>query len=134
MRGQISLEFSILLLGFLIVALITSGYIGIYGLNKGAEISSQAMAYAALSKLKQNIELIGVGDVGSCRVVPIKCPAGYIAANGNTLRYYKSSWNISTNCSVNVELFENPINISTSSVVYFKIEKINDNTVKVSLE
>jgi len=89
MRGQISIEFSILLLAGLIAIIIASAWPGLYGLHKTAKVSSMSLAHAAVAKMKQNIEMVSAGDVGTKKMIYIKSPPGNWTASGHELRFYK---------------------------------------------
>ncbi|CAB3287666.1 conserved protein of unknown function [Methanocaldococcus lauensis] len=135
MRGQISLEFSLLFLGMLVVILIATIHPGIFGLHKTVEISSMSLAHAAVSKMKQNIELVSSGDVGTIRIVYVKCPPGSWRAN-NTILYFNRSgdinYNITAYCDVNISLNGNTT-ITKSEIIAVKIVKIVQNKVNVTI-
>jgi uncharacterized protein (UPF0333 family) len=136
MRGQISIEFSILLLAGLIAILIASTLPGIDGLDKTAEVSSMSLAHAAVAKMKQNIEMVSAGDVGTKKVIYIKSPPGNWTASGHELRFYRTDHfdiNISTNCSLSIIMDNAPINVSNIKVITVCIEKINNTHVNVTI-
>ncbi|WP_423793240.1 class III signal peptide-containing protein [Methanocaldococcus indicus] len=136
MRAQLSLELSILILAFLVIILLTSGYIGIYGLNKVSKISVMGMSNAALSKIKNGVELVSSADVNTTISIKVRCPPGYIESKGKELLYFRNDtlkYTISTNCSVNVELSENPYVVNEPRILNFVITKINDTTVKIDI-
>ena len=133
MRGQISVEFSILLLAGLIAILIASAWPGLYGLSKTAKVSSMSLAHAAVAKMKQNIEMVSAGDVGTKKMIYIKSPPGNWTASGNKLAFHHANFNItvSTNCSLSIIMNNTPINKIKVISVY--IEKINSTHVNVTI-
>ncbi|MCQ6253496.1 class III signal peptide-containing protein [Methanocaldococcus sp.] len=135
MRGQISLEFLLLFLGMIIVILIATVYPGIFGLKKTVEISSMSLAYAAVSKMKQNIELVASGDVGTTRIVYIKCPPGTWSVNNNILYFNRSgdiNYNITANCGIHINLNGNTT-IKNLEIIRATIVKVSQNTVNVTI-
>ncbi|XRO74847.1 class III signal peptide-containing protein [Methanocaldococcus sp. 28A] len=134
-RAQLSLEFSILFLVSLLVITIAVGWPGMFGLKKTATISSMSLAHAAVSKMKQNIELVAAADVGTTKIVYIKCPPGEWYVFNNQLQFKNSLFNytISTNCSVNITLKGNT-NISTSRIITVNITKTNVDSVTVNIQ
>jgi uncharacterized protein (UPF0333 family) len=133
MRGQISIEFSILLLAGLIAILIASAWPGLYGLHKTAVVSSMSLAHAAVAKMKQNIEMVSAGDVGTKKIIYIKSPPGNWTASGNELLFHHANFNItvSTNCSLSIIMNNTPIN--KTEVISVCIEKINSTHVNVTI-
>ena len=102
MRGQISLEFSILFLALLVVVIISTMTPGMFGYKKVIETSSASIGHAALSKLKTNIDMLATTDVGSVKVVYIKSPPGIWEVNGSNITLRGNGYNITTNCSINL--------------------------------
>ena len=128
MRGQISLEFSILLLSLLIVVIITTIIPGLYGYKKTIETSSASLGHGAMSKLKNNIEMLSVLDPGSAKIVYIKSPPGIWRINGSNITLEGNGFNISTKCSV--ILMSNVSEYRTNlSVIEIRLEKRNNNTI-----
>jgi len=135
MRGQISLEFSLLFLGVLLAVIIAVGYPGMFGLKKTTEISSMSLAHAAVSKMKQNIELVAAADEGTMKIVYIKCPPGTWESNGNILYFYRNGsikFNITTECSVNINLNGNKT-ISNARIINAIIKKVNNTHINVTI-
>ena len=135
MRGQISLEFSLLFLGLLLAIVIAVGYPGMFGLKKTVSISSMSLAHAAVSKMKQNIELVAAADEGTTKIVYIKCPPGYWEANKNVLYFYRDGnikFNITANCDININLNGNTT-ITSSKIIIANITKINESYVNVTI-
>jgi uncharacterized protein (UPF0333 family) len=135
MRGQISLEFSLLFLGLLLAIVIAVGYPGMFGLKKTVSISSMSLAHAAVSKMKQNIELVAAADEGTTKIVYIKCPPGYWEANKNVLYFYRDGnikFNITANCDININL-NGDTNITSSKIIIANITKINESYVNVTI-
>ncbi|MBW9222552.1 class III signal peptide-containing protein [Methanothermococcus sp. SCGC AD-155-C09] len=124
MRGQISLEFSILFLALLVVVIISTMTPGMFGYKKVVETSSASIGHAALSKLKTNIDMLATTDVGSVKVVYIKSPPGTWEVNGNSIILKGNGYNISTNCSINLSSSPNSYatNLSTIGVVLTRDE------------
>ena len=134
MRGQISIEFSILLLAALLAVLIASVWPGLYGLAETGKVSSMSLAHATVTKMKQNIEMVFSGDVGTRKTVYIKCPPGNWTASGKELKFYRPNYfNISTNCSASIIMGNTPININKTKVITVYIEKINNTHVNVTI-
>ena len=102
MKGQISLEFSILFLALLVVVIISTMTPGMFGYKEVIKTSSASIGHAALSKLKTNIDMLATTDVGSVKVVYIKSPPGIWEVNGNSITLNGNGYNISTNCSINL--------------------------------
>ena len=128
MRGQISLEFSILFLALLVVVIISTMTPGMFGYKKVIETSSASIGHAALSKLKTNIDMLATTDVGSVKVVYIKSPPGTWEVDGNSIILKGNGYNISTNCSINLNssVTEYKTNLS---VIEIRLEKRSDNTI-----
>ena len=133
MRGQISIEFSILLLAGLIAIIIASAWPGLYGLAKTAKVSSMGLAHTAVAKMKQNIEMVSTGDVGTKKMIYIKSPPGNWTASGNEVSFHHANFNItiSTNCSLSVIM--NNVSINKIKVITAYIEKINNTHVNVTI-
>ncbi|HIP89958.1 MAG TPA: class III signal peptide-containing protein [Candidatus Nanopusillus sp.] len=130
MRGQISLEFSILFLSLLIVVIITTITPGLYGYKKTIETSHASLGHGALSKLKTNIEMISVLDPGSRKVVYIKSPPGVWKVEGNSITLEGNGFTISTNCDINLR--SNVREYRTNlSVIEIYLIKINDDTINI---
>lgn len=100
MRGQISLEFSILFLALLIVVIVSTMTPGMYGYKKTIEVSSASLGHAAVSKLKNNIEMLSVADAGSRKTILIKSPPGTWRVDGTTINFEGNGFNISTSCNI----------------------------------
>jgi uncharacterized protein (UPF0333 family) len=103
MRGQISLEFSILFLALLIVIIVSTMTPGLYGYKKTIEVSSASLGHAAVSKLKNNIEMLSVADEGSRRTVLIKSPPGVWNISDNTISFKGNGYTITTTCDIKLE-------------------------------
>jgi len=134
-KGQISLEFSLLFLGVLLAIVIAVGYPGMFGLKKTVSVSSMSLAHAAVSKMKQNIELVAAADEGTTKIVYIKCPPGYWGVNKNILYFYRDGdvkFNITANCNININLNGNKT-VSTAKIIIAEIKKINESHVNVTL-
>ncbi|HIP90144.1 MAG TPA: class III signal peptide-containing protein [Candidatus Nanopusillus sp.] len=128
MRGQISLEFSILFFSLLVVVIITTITPGLYGYKKTIETSSASLGHGAMSKLKNNIEMLSVLDPGSAKIVYIKSPPGIWRINGSNITLEGNGFNISTKCSV--ILMSNVSEYRTNlSVIEIRLEKRNNNTI-----
>ncbi|XRP96287.1 class III signal peptide-containing protein [Methanocaldococcus sp. 16A] len=134
-RAQLSLEFSILLLVSLLVIIIAVGWPGMFGLKKTATVSSMSLAHAAVSKMKQNIELVAAADEGTTKIVYIKCPPGEWNVVNNQLQFKNPSFSytITTNCSVDVTL-TGDTDISTSRIITVNITKTNVDEVTVNIQ
>jgi uncharacterized protein (UPF0333 family) len=102
MRGQISLEFSILFLALLVVVIVSTMTPGMYGYKKTVEVSSASLGHAALSKLKTNIDMLSVADKGSKKVVYIKSPPAEWEINGRNITLKGNGYNITTTCDINL--------------------------------
>ncbi|WP_292460035.1 class III signal peptide-containing protein [Methanothermococcus sp.] len=102
MRGQISLEFSILFLALLVVVIVSTMTSGMYGYKKTVEVSSASLGHAALSKLKTNIDMLSVADSGSKKLVYIKSPPGIWVVNGTNITLKGNGYNLTTTCSINL--------------------------------
>ncbi|ENN95784.1 hypothetical protein J422_05978 [Methanocaldococcus villosus KIN24-T80] len=124
-KAQISLEFSILFLATLLAIIIGVSYPGLYGLNKSTKISSMSLAHAAVMKMKENIEMVGMCEDGSVKVVLIKCPPGIWEANGNEISFTNSKLNytISTNCS-NEVVISGERDIRQFTIITATVEKV----------
>lgn len=124
MRGQISLEFSILFLALLVVVIISTMTPGMFGYKKVIETSSASIGHAALSKLKTNIDMLATTDVGSVKVVYIKSPPGIWEVNGSNITLRGNGYNITTNCSINLNSNYNSYktNLSVLRVVLTRTE------------
>ncbi|ACV24741.1 Protein of unknown function DUF361 [Methanocaldococcus fervens AG86] len=134
-KGQISLEFSLLFLAVLLAIIIAVGYPGMFGLKKTVDISSMSLAHAAVSKMKQNIDLVAAADEGTTKIVYIKCPPGHWEANNNVLRFYRNDdvkFNIITNCSSDIALNGNTT-ISEAKIIGVKIEKVSEDIISVTI-
>ncbi|ADC70007.1 Protein of unknown function DUF361 [Methanocaldococcus sp. FS406-22] len=134
-NGQISLEFSLLFLGVLLAIVIAVGYPGMFGFKKTVSISSMSLAHAAVSKMKQNIELVAAADEGTTKIVYIKCPPGYWGANKNIVYFYRDGdikFNITANCNININLNGNKT-VSTAKIIIANITKINESYVNVTI-
>ncbi|MBW9220717.1 class III signal peptide-containing protein [Methanothermococcus sp. SCGC AD-155-M21] len=116
MRGQISLEFSILFLALLVVVIISTMTPGMFGYKEVIETSSASIGHAALSKLKTNIDMLATTDVGSVKVVYIKSPPGIWEVNGNSITLKGNGYNISTNCNINLSSNYNGYNTNLSTI------------------
>jgi len=128
MRGQISLEFSILLLSLLIVVIITTIIPGLYGYKKTVETSSASLGHGTMSKLRNNIEMLSVLDPGSTKIVYIKSPPGIWRINDNNIILEGNGFNISTNCSVTLTSNVNEYRTNLS-VIEIRLEKRGNNTI-----
>jgi len=131
MRGQISLEFSILLLSLLIVIIITTIIPGLYGYKKVVETSSASLGHGALSKLKTNIEMLAVLDEGSKKIVYIRSPPGTWKVGDRNITFEGEGFEISTTCSVNLESDNNEYRVENLRVIRVHLEKVDANTVRI---
>ncbi|AIJ05914.1 hypothetical protein JH146_1071 [Methanocaldococcus bathoardescens] len=134
-RGQISLEFSLLFLAVLLAIIIAVGYPGMFGFKKTVTISSMSLAHAAVSKMKQNIELVAAAGEGTTKIVYIKCPPGHWEANKNILYFYRDGdikFNITANCNTNINLNGNKT-VSKAKIIIVEIQKINESHVNVTI-
>lgn len=128
MRGQISLEFSILFLSLLVVVIITTMIPGMYGFGRTIETSSASLGHGALSKLKTNIDMLSVLDPGSRKVVYIKSPPGIWRINGSNIILEGDGYTISTNCSI--VLMSNDSEYKTNlSIIEIYLERRDNNTI-----
>ena len=135
MRGQISLEFSILFLSLLVVVIITTILPGMYGYKKTVETSSASLGHGAVSKLKTNIEMLSVLDPGSRKVVYIKSPPGiWLVGDNRIILWNNFDFFISTNCSVNLESNNNVYEVENLRVIRVHLIKVNDTTVRIEWE
>ena len=134
MRGQISLEFSILFLSLLVVVIITTMIPGMYGFGRTIETSSASLGHGALSKLKTNIDMLSVSDPGSRKVVYIKSPPGIWRINGNNITLEGDGYTISTTININnINLDSNNNQYETNlSVIRVYLTKIDDNTIYIN--
>ncbi len=130
MRGQISLEFSILFLALLVVVIVSTMTPGMYGYKKTIEVSSASLGHAAVSKLKNNIEMLSVSDVGSKKTILIKSPPGTWKINGTTITLEGHGFNISTNCSIRLNTNNN--NYATNMSGLTVILTRNENNVSIN--
>jgi len=130
MRGQISLEFSILFLALLVVVIIATIIPGMYGYKKTIETSSASLGHGALSKLKTNIEMLSVLEPGSKKVVYIKSPPGTWKIDSNRITLEGNGFTISTECSVNLDSNYNEYRTNLS-VIEIHLEKKDENTVYI---
>ena len=130
MRGQISLEFSILFLALLIVMVVATMTPGMYGYKKTVESSSASLGHAALSKLKTNIDMLSVAGVGSKKTILIKSPPATWEINGNNIILKGNGYNVSTTCDVN--LTTNDYNYSTNMSGITIILTKNENNIYIN--
>jgi uncharacterized protein (UPF0333 family) len=126
MRGQISLEFSILFLALLVVVIVSTMTPGMYGYKKTIEVSSASLGHSALSKLKNNIERLSVADEGSKKEVLIKSPPGIWRINGTTITLEGDGFKISTNCSINLSTNNNNYATNMSGITVILTRNEND--------
>ena len=134
MRGQVSLEFSLLLLAMIVVVLISTITPGLYGFKKVTTTSYASLGHGALSKLKTNIEMLSVLDVGSRKVVYIKSPPGIWRIEDRGITFEGEGFEISTNCSVNLESNNNTYEVNNLRVIKVCLEKVNNTTVYIEWE
>ncbi|HIP84796.1 MAG TPA: class III signal peptide-containing protein [Methanothermococcus okinawensis] len=132
MRGQISLEFSIILLSMILVILITTMIPGLYGYMKTVETSYASLGHGALSKLKTNIEMLAVSDPGSTKTLYIKSPPGIWRINNRDIVLEGNGFEISTTCSVNLE--PGGEYKTGLRVIKVRLEKVDDNTISINWE
>jgi uncharacterized protein (UPF0333 family) len=126
MRGQISLEFSILFLALLIVVIISTMTPGMYGYKKTIESSSASLGHAALSKLKTNIDMLSVADVGSKKTILIKSPSAVWTIDNRTITLKGNGYNISTTCSVDLKTNNNNYSTNMSGITVELIKNESD--------
>jgi uncharacterized protein (UPF0333 family) len=126
MRGQVSLEFSILFLALLIVVIVSTMTPGMYGYKKTVEVSSASLGHAALSKLKSNIERLSVADEGSKKEVLIKSPPGIWRINGTTITLEGNGFKISTDCGINLSTNNNNYATNMSGITVILTRNEND--------
>ncbi|ACX72000.1 Protein of unknown function DUF361 [Methanocaldococcus vulcanius M7] len=135
-RGQISLEFSLLFLGVLVALIVAVGYPGMFGLKKTVEISSMSLAHAAVSKMKQTIDLVEIADEGTVRTVYIKSPPGTWGANGNILYLYRDSggikYNITAKCNINLKILGNAT-VPYAKIITVEVKKVNSSQVNITI-
>ncbi len=102
MRGQVSLEFTILFLALLVAIIISTMVPGIYGLDKSVKVSAASLAHAALSNVKNNVEMLSVADAGSSKTIYIKSPpAEWDIAEGN-ITVSGNGFTIRTTCNIDI--------------------------------
>jgi uncharacterized protein (UPF0333 family) len=130
MRGQISLEFSILFLALLIVVIVSTMTPGMYGYKKTIESSSASLGHAALSTLKTNIEMLSVADVGSKKTILIKSPPAVWTIDNRTIILKGNGYNISTTCSMDLRTNNN--NYSTNMSGITVILTRNENNIYIN--
>ncbi len=130
MRGQISLEFSILFLALLVVVIVSTMTPGMYGYKKTIEVSSASLGHAAVSKLKNNIEMLSVSDEGSKKEILLKSPPGIWKINGTTITLEGHGFNISTSC--NIQLSPNHPNYSTNMSGLTVVLTRNENNISIN--
>ncbi len=111
-RGQLSLEFSILLLAMLVAIIISSLIPGMYGYKESITVSQATLAHAAMSKLKNNIDILTTSDEGSIITLMIKSPKGGWRIDNRNITFYGDGYNITTTC--NIDLDTNNITYNTS--------------------
>ena len=126
MRGQISLEFSILFLALLIVVIVSTMTPGMYGYKKTIESSSASLGHAALSTLKTNIEMLSVADVGSKKTILIKSPPAVWTIDNRTITLKGNGYNISTTCSVDLKTNNNNYSTNMSGITVELIKNESD--------
>ena len=126
MRGQISLEFSILFLALLVVVIVSTMTPGMYGYKKTIEVSSASLGHSALSKLKNNIERLSVADEGSKKEVLIKSPPGIWRINGTTITLEGNGFKISTDCGINLSTNNNNYATNMSGITVILTRNEND--------
>ncbi|MBW9223569.1 class III signal peptide-containing protein [Methanothermococcus sp. SCGC AD-155-E23] len=134
MRGQISLEFSLLLLAMIVVVLISTITPGLYGFKKVTITSYASLGHGALSKLKTNIEMLSVLDVGSKKVVYIKSPPGIWRIEDRGITFEGEGFEISTSCSVNLESDNTEYQVENLQVIRVHLEKVDENTIRIEWE
>ncbi|AEF96514.1 class III signal peptide-containing protein [Methanotorris igneus] len=133
-KGQISLEFTIIILAFLIAMVITTMGPGLFGMDKSVKTASASLAHAAMSKLKTNIELLAVADEGSSKIVYIKSPPGNWTVDGNNITFIGNDYNVSTICSKRLKLIvngteKNSFTVPTMSIIGCKLTRDGDKVV-----
>ena len=126
MRGQVSLEFSILFLALLIVVIVSTMTPGMYGYKKTIESSSASLGHAALSTLKTNIEMLSVADVGSKKTILIKSPPAVWTIDNRTITLKGNGYNISTTCSVDLKTNNNNYSTNMSGITVELIKNESD--------
>ncbi|WP_459201784.1 class III signal peptide-containing protein [Methanococcus sp. CF] len=99
-KGQVSVEFIVLFLALLVAVVVSTMTPGIFGLNKTVELSSASLAHAALSKVKNNIELLAASDKGSSKLVYVKSPISKWEFDNHTVSLSGDGYNVSTNTTV----------------------------------
>jgi len=131
MRGQISLEFSIIFLALLIAVIISTIIPSMYGYGKLINTSLASLGHGALSKLKTNIEMLSVLDPGSRIVVYIRSPPGVWEIDDHSITLRGDGFTISTRCDINLN--SNVRQYRTNlSVIEIHLEKVNDTTININ--
>jgi uncharacterized protein (UPF0333 family) len=123
-KGQISLEFTIILLVFIVMSLLATIKPGLYGLDKSAKTASASLAHAGMSKLKTNIELLDLSDVNSSKIVYIKSPAGIwkVDNDADTITFNGNGYTITTTLDTNINAIDTsyPTNMSIIAITLTK--------------
>jgi len=102
-KGQVSVEFIVLFLALLVAIVVSTMTPGVFGLNKTVELSSASLAHAALSKAKNNIELLSSSDPGSSKLVYIKSPVSRWEFDNRSIHVSGKGFNISTNTTIDLK-------------------------------
>ena len=134
MRGQISLEFSILLLAMIVVVLITTITPGLYGFREVVKTSHASLGHGSLSKLRTNIEMLSVSDTGCTQVVYIRSPPATWSIDGRNITLSGNGFRISTTCSIDLVSNNNPYRVGELRVIRVNLRKVNDTTVSIEWE
>ncbi|GBF36167.1 class III signal peptide-containing protein [Methanofervidicoccus abyssi] len=132
MRGQISLEFSIIFLALLIVVIISTIIPSMYGYGRLVETSLASLGHGALSKLKTNIEMLSVLDPDSRIVVYIRSPPGVWEIDDHNITLRGDGFTISTRCDINLNSNVRYYNRTNLSVIEIHLEKVNDTTININ--
>lgn len=102
MKGQVSLEFTILFLALLVAIIISTMVPGIYGLDKSIKVSAASLAHAALSNVKNNIEMLSVADVGSSKTLYVKSPPAEWNMDGRNITVSGNGFTIRTTSNIDI--------------------------------
>jgi len=135
-KGQVSVEFIILFLALLVAVVVSTMTPGIFGLNKTIELSSASLAHAALSKAKNNVELLSASDPGSSKLVYIKSPVSKWEFDNRSIYVSGKGFNISTNTTIDIksELGDSSFSYNVNSLKIITINMTRmDNYVQISV-
>lgn len=135
-KGQVSVEFIVLFLALLVAIVVSTMTPGVFGLNKTIELSSASLAHAALSKAKNNVELLSASDPGSSKLVYIKSPVSKWEFDNKSIYVSGKGFNISTNTSISLknELGDSSFSYNVNSLKIITINMTRmDSYVQISV-